>query len=640
MSNPLSPPYHSTFSIANIPKNNTIKINDIFYEKPINEYYDKIKAIITEYRNDTQKHELISSILAVPYYALMTEGFLNNKSEINYKIKFNGKIKDYKFEFDNIAIDKEKKLSKEDDFAQLIGYDLTDLPLLAKLLAIGNHLTDDSVKQRLAWMKLSEANFKYSEKSIIQLEYTGQIQCLIEDLTINWRDEYINGWQKLVRYFLLGLMMYGYYENDLSKVIKKSKKKNIVNPTFINKLNKAVSKCISSIMKEDQTSRIINKALDDLNLEKESPDNHVTKENLTKNLRKHMKFSYYLFYFVRMFGYVSLISSSLPSPSDSLLKLLNPRNLSEINDCFEELRRNQLGQDLISKNNDYAVKICGTIIECAENMKINNKKLETGLKNLISNYTFNNTNIDITMSSSDEENDENDQLISFEKGLEIPNNEIDQNDKDNLLNNINNIKSAIADEQPGGLRRNRRDITKRNDQQRINKRRLRGSNMKKINPIRFDDFTIESQISDSRRSDMINKIKFVQNALNEDSYNELYEIANENVQKYNQLDQKDAQLASAYNTFKNFVNSNQVKILSESEKNNIINVRDDFQRNLTDENRVTFKEIFDNNVKKAQSNVGFKCLKMEDKELLIIQESINDFYNSPKLALDNSIEEQ
>src|SRR6266498_2704806 len=575
MSNPLSPPYHSTFSIANIPKNNTIKINDIFYEKPINEYYDKIKAIITEYRNDTQKHELISSILAVPYYALMTEGFLNNKSEINYKIKFNGKIKDYKFEFDNIAIDKEKKLSKEDDFAQLIGYDLTDLPLLAKLLAIGNHLTDDSVKQRLAWMKLSEANFKYSEKSIIQLEYTGQIQCLIEDLTINWRDEYINGWQKLVRYFLLGLMMYGYYENDLSKVIKKSK-----------------------------------------------------------------KFSYYLFYFVRMFGYVSLISSSLPSPSDSLLKLLNPRNLSEINDCFEELRRNQLGQDLISKNNDYAVKICGTIIECAENMKINNKKLETGLKNLISNYTFNNTNIDITMSSSDEENDENDQLISFEKGLEIPNNEIDQNDKDNLLNNINNIKSAIADEQPGGLRRNRRDITKRNDQQRINKRRLRGSNMKKINPIRFDDFTIESQISDSRRSDMINKIKFVQNALNEDSYNELYEIANENVQKYNQLDQKDAQLASAYNTFKNFVNSNQVKILSESEKNNIINVRDDFQRNLTDENRVTFKEIFDNNVKKAQSNVGFKCLKMEDKELLIIQESINDFYNSPKLALDNSIEEQ
>src|SRR5579859_4945281 len=146
----LSPPYNK-FMIDDIPIKNEVTINEIVREKTVVEYCDKIKNIIIEYSNDAKNHALIPSLLAVPYYFLMKEGFLNKKSDIIYKIKFNGKSKEYKYVFGD-SIKEKKSRNSEEDFAQIIGYDLKDLPLLAKLLAIGNHLTEDSVNQRLNWM--------------------------------------------------------------------------------------------------------------------------------------------------------------------------------------------------------------------------------------------------------------------------------------------------------------------------------------------------------------------------------------------------------------------------------------------------------------------------------------------------------
>ncbi|GBB87333.1 hypothetical protein RclHR1_13780005 [Rhizophagus clarus] len=147
--------------------NNTIDINTVLKDNTINDYYAKIISIISEFRKNSKNYGLISSILAVPYYALMHEGFLTTKKEMNYKIKINGKSRNY-----NIIFDSELNLEKppkkiDEDFAKLIGYNLNGLPSLAKLLAVGNYLDNESVNQRLEWMKLSEFTYKYNEKHVV-----------------------------------------------------------------------------------------------------------------------------------------------------------------------------------------------------------------------------------------------------------------------------------------------------------------------------------------------------------------------------------------------------------------------------------------------------------------------------------------
>uniref|UniRef100_U9UQA5 Uncharacterized protein n=1 Tax=Rhizophagus irregularis (strain DAOM 181602 / DAOM 197198 / MUCL 43194) TaxID=747089 RepID=U9UQA5_RHIID len=440
-------PQENQFTVADIPKDNILEIKEIIKNPIFNEYYIKIKELITEYRKDTIYHILIPSLLAISHHALINEGFLNNKHEINYKIKFN-----------------------------------------ARLLAVANHLTEDSVNQHLEWMKLNTYTFKYKEKNMNRIEYTGQIQSLLEDLT--WQNEYINGWNKLVRYFLLGIMMYGYYQNDLSKSIKKNKKAKQQKSNFLNELNKAVSKCTNSIMEESKTSTTINSALEIIKMDNESADSKLTKEELIKKLKGHLKFSYYLFYFVRMFGYVSLIASVSPDLADKLLKSINPKNLNEINNSFNDLKEIDLGKDLIAKNAEYGNIICRTVIECSQTMKIHNDKLKEGLEELIDRYAFN------TYSN-----------IIFE--------EININNENNYRSEFN----AISDDD---------DISMDEDEKNKIMDKLNEDIQDLKRKSSIEAFNTESQIIDDiKKNEMRSHIKTIRNALDENIYNELIKKSSE-----------------------------------------------------------------------------------------------------------------
>ncbi|EXX56218.1 hypothetical protein RirG_218170 [Rhizophagus irregularis DAOM 197198w] len=108
-------PQENQFTVADIPKDNILEIKEIIKNPIFNEYYIKIKELITEYRKDTIYHILIPSLLAISHHALINEGFLNNKHEINYKIKFNGKTKSYNYIIGNSS--KENKVKPKDNFA-------------------------------------------------------------------------------------------------------------------------------------------------------------------------------------------------------------------------------------------------------------------------------------------------------------------------------------------------------------------------------------------------------------------------------------------------------------------------------------------------------------------------------------------
>lgn len=625
-----SPPYNDTNRSSVDNNQNILYINNVLQEESIKAYQKVISNIISEFRTDTKKHELIPTLLTLPYYVLMTEGFLNNKTETKIKIKINGKSKNYKFIFFEPDTDLEKKSNQKSDekFATLIGYNLNGLPSLAKLLAVGNNLEIESVEQRLKWMKITELTYKYNEKNVVQLEYTGMIQCIVDDILHNWELDYVYGWNKLVRLFLLGMVMFGYYENELSSSINKNSKKNVINPSFSKKLKDSLSKCVSSITNNDETLKAINSAAEKICPDNNTPDYNIVYDNVKNTLSKNMKFSFYLFHLVKMFGFVSLISSSVPNPSETLLKLLNPNNLEDAYNSFDKLKLTELGQNLITKNEEYGDKICATVIECADFMKINNDKIETGLKDLVNNYDFNNNeNFDELSTSNYEFNETN--SLNHGKSINELTKNITTNSEYQVLSNEHKYdgtnENSPTFERSNNTRRKREKVT--NPLKRGNPYELPHKRQKNNN--NFVNFNLENaKIDEKDKNNMIELISVAEKAFSDETNSALIATAKENINNYSNLSENDANVVSTYEAYRSFVNSNHIKILNENEKKNIISVRDDFLKSLNEQQSKTFIQEYDKNVNIARQESNFNCLNEENFHLLLTQQTINDFHNA------------
>jgi len=100
-----------------------------------------------------------------------------------------------------------------------------------------------------------------------------------------------------------------------------------------------------------------------------------------------MKFSYLLYYFVLMFGYIALIS---PPTTDQgqLLKYFKLKDYELMIEKFKHLRKTQLGVDIIAANNHHGRDILRVVINCAKKLNINNDKLENGLTDINDEYLF------------------------------------------------------------------------------------------------------------------------------------------------------------------------------------------------------------------------------------------------------------
>ncbi|CAG8743410.1 3597_t:CDS:2, partial [Rhizophagus irregularis] len=320
-------------------------------------------------------------------------------------------------------------------------------------------------------------------------------------------------------------------------------------------------------MEESKTSTTINSALEIIKMDNESADSKLTKEELIKKLKGHLKFSYYLFYFVRMFGYVSLIASVSPDLADKLLKSINPKNLNEINNSFNDLKEIDLGKDLIAKNAEYGNIICRTVIECSQTMKIHNDKLKEGLEELIDRYAFN------TYSN-----------IIFE--------EININNENNYRSEFN----AISDDD---------DISMDEDEKNKIMDKLNEDIQDLKRKSSIEAFNTESQIIDDiKKNEMRSHIKTIRNALDENIYNELIKKS-----------------TSQYSTFKEFIDYNHVFIMEEKEKEIIQKNVIDFRSELNNLQQTQFNNNFNTITSQYQNNVGFDCLNDDDKNLFILNET-------------------
>ncbi|GBB87332.1 hypothetical protein RclHR1_13780004 [Rhizophagus clarus] len=202
-------------------------------------------------------------------------------------------------------------------------------------------------------------------------------------------------------------------------------------------------------------------------------------------------------------------------------------------------------------------------------------------------------------------------------------NQVSQNNNGNQMNfehtfNDNDQKAKL------NRRRNKDDITSHKNKKRRN---LKDTNrLKNRNQFKFKDYSLDNaKINDNDKKNMIADIGIAQNAINDEVNSFLVTQANENSKNYSNLDPNDAIIISTYNIYRDFVNSNNVKILNEHEKNNIINVRDDLFKSLNNEQKENFNNKYEKKLTNARQTISLNCLKEDDIKLLLIQETINEY---------------
>lgn len=277
-----------------------------------------------------------------------------------------------------------------------VDYDISELPSFAAFLANAVMLTKESIKQRILWMISKEVDFNFKSNSEQQTSTLLQIKYLIKDLADYYKNDHIIGWQKIPRYFLLGFLIESYHEDKISKEKKKDKddmKKRIISDTieddFETNKKKILLQSKKSILNTVQIKDVINDCIKQIVnsiLSAEEDYNFVmAQKELTKNLNDSIVFSYLFYYFVKMFGYIALISP--PSTSQStLLKYFKFKDYKIMIDNFKHFRRSSLGDDIINANTKHGSTILKVVASCATNLNINNDNFQKKLNDIKNNY--------------------------------------------------------------------------------------------------------------------------------------------------------------------------------------------------------------------------------------------------------------
>src|SRR5688572_29058693 len=153
--------------IQKVPDLNIFTINELIsLSEASQKYFKCVFETLNKYNITSNNHYIVPTILAFPLFALQTNGYMLSKNPIIIKVKFGGKYKKYIINFDDSTSDEKKTPKKiNSSIAKSISYDITDYEVaLAELLANAGMLNDDTVKQRLSWLKLEGSTFKIPEK--------------------------------------------------------------------------------------------------------------------------------------------------------------------------------------------------------------------------------------------------------------------------------------------------------------------------------------------------------------------------------------------------------------------------------------------------------------------------------------------
>ena len=380
----------------NIPDLNVISLNELYNKSPVlKNYFQNVFEVLKSYSINSNNHFIIPAILAFPQIALQSQGYLSPKGNIDIKVKFGRKYKKYIINIDGNQKKEEKKTRKiNDNIAKVISYDISNLPVLAELLASAAVFNSDTVNQRLEWLESNELNIKIEKPKYQQTTIEGQITHLISDFAVYWENDQTVGWQKLIRNFILGFEMHSFYKNKLSKVPKKGKRKADDEkpkvPNFVKDNAKIYSQCIKELINNKETQNVIDSTVSRMNAQYSGTEDYnyiKSHEDLLCKIKKNMKFSYMLYYFVLMFGYIALISPPTTDQSE-LNKYFKLSDYEEIIEKFDFMKKSQLGKDLIKANNYYGTKILETVLKCADDLKINNSNLTNGLTMIKTQYLF------------------------------------------------------------------------------------------------------------------------------------------------------------------------------------------------------------------------------------------------------------
>jgi hypothetical protein len=192
---------------SNLSKHVSLDVRKFMQIRGIKRLYDSFISILSDCdENDSESRLLAPAIAVCVDYALINQNYYRiNKTNPRKTYKINYRMGKIEFEVsffedseDNSIEEREIKISK---------YYITDLPKLSEVLVTGILLDSESIRHRLDMMKMKKSSLEF-RKYEFEADPNKLIKNVFRDL-FNFqnfnRDEL--GWQKLVRYYLLGLIM-------------------------------------------------------------------------------------------------------------------------------------------------------------------------------------------------------------------------------------------------------------------------------------------------------------------------------------------------------------------------------------------------------------------------------------------------
>src|SRR5436305_4457144 len=425
--------------------------NSIIISKAIknNEKLDAIYDALKEYTNYYEKLKDhmkdpcdIALIIGLVQYHFQNSGFLTKRNSATYKINLLGKV------VSSIVIFNEEqyaeKLSKskgiDTEIIQSLPFNLDGLPSIAQLLANGILLTKKSIELRISWMT-NMSGYKFPDQ-INKEQVTSsedQMKRLIQHLIRFRKEQYRTGWQKVGRYFLTGLMMDSHY-STLTGNKDKKKIRNTKSSAYVATTRSIISKCNSILKKETVLENVMIELAEKYDLLKTDCDFNIleAKRNLLKDLKTDLKLSYLLYHFVRMFGYIALVSSPIAT-SDYLLKKLNFNDLEEMRKKFDVLYTySNFGEMIIKANKDYGESIYKVINKYAEYTNISNSIVKDAIKQINSSYSF----LKFVNEKSKSKTNNSGQVAKKRGHYEI--NDSENYETNNLREELENLRNIIS----------------------------------------------------------------------------------------------------------------------------------------------------------------------------------------------------
>ncbi|GBC46126.2 hypothetical protein GLOIN_2v1841252 [Rhizophagus irregularis DAOM 181602=DAOM 197198] len=387
------------------------------------------------------------------------------------------------------------------------------------------------------------------KKNEQQTTIEGQIKCLIEDLTDYWKNDQTIGWQKLIRNFILGFEMHTYYENIVSKKSNKKNKRKYASDTnesnsvkskecdFVKKNVEIYSKCINTIMKSNQIIDIINKTAKDLNPDTEDYNFQNAVREITSD---NMKFSY----------------------------LFKP-----------------LGKDIIQVNNVHGKNILSVILNYAKRLNVNNEKLKNGLIMINNNYLFRVYSDPVKNSNDKSAKKARLDFNALGTDTESAASKHYKSQFEALQSELNNLKADNrVSTNRGRIAKPERKANKYLNRVKHDEDELLHYPLEEYNS-EYEDYSFGGEFNPDQKSDMHNKIVTVMNGLNQETIEEINNIANHMIQNEMVHNEDKENYSSAITDFCENITDEQKKIYDDMAE--ILNIQavNDFWQDVEKLNR-------------------------------------------------------